>query len=214
MLTTRAVAALAERILSPAAPERRLLPVGDAEATRLKRQLTGTAAVVSFAAFSHALFRLVGVPEPLLQVHLLIFGLLLTIYVAGSVLRRADTLAAGRRSAWANAAPGLVALVVVFAFIFWAANTVLGRFDEGLSAVLAVIIVLAIPLIERTMAAIFFRLRADESTDASVARLEPGRRTCSRPASCAPSSPVSTSRASAACASRTIYTWVTPVRPC
>jgi len=173
VLTTRAVAALAERILSPATPERRLLPLGDAEARQLKRQVTGVAAVVSFAAFSHALFRLIGVPEPLLQVHLLLFGLLITIYVAGAVLGRARELAAGRRSAWTSAAPGLAALIVVFAFFLWAGNTVLGRFDAGLSAVLAVIIVLALPVIERTMATIFFRLRADETADASAARLDP-----------------------------------------
>ena len=182
IVTTRFVAALAERVLSPQAPDRRLLPVADPEAARLKRQVTGIVGVVSFAAFSHALFRLVAVPEPLLQLYLLGFGAVLAAFLVAQVLGRREPVPTGRRAGWPGIAPGIMAIVIVFAFGLWAVNTLLGRFEGGLSAPLAVITVLAVPLIERVLAAVFFRLRAVEvpGGDGSVARLDPFLRTSLR----------------------------------
>ncbi len=155
----QAAGAVSRAILSPAAPQLRLIVLDDLTARGLQRWVVGLAALAGFAYFGGGLLGILAVPPELSTLWDIVFALLLAFLAAAWIWinRRPVAEALGSQGiaqSWHAAATVYVAVV----WLIWSYKRLLDRPDGARTVLLSALVVLAVPLADRLVRRLLGRL--------------------------------------------------------
>jgi small-conductance mechanosensitive channel len=165
----RAVALLADTLLAPAAPHRRLAYADDKAASELKQHLVAFGGGIVVVVVARGFLALIGVPPNLVQLFIVVAGAMVMVSLVAALI--GDFLVE-EGSPLGHVVPVLLAGLLVVGFLAWAVDILIGWVNAARDMVLAAAILIALPTVERVLRGIVAGL--DPRAASQAAQQQPG----------------------------------------